>query len=322
MVSFFLFCFAPWSKADSSLRSVFGQSFGGFCALTYLSRWPQGLREVFTTGGLAPIMQTPDVIYQRTYVKMIARNKAYYEKYPEDVDGVLEITSYIRSKGSITLPSGTTLTVRLFMTLGRNLGFHGGLDFVHDLILRTRADLSQFRLITRPTLSELDTALSFENNILYAILHEAIYCQGTASSWSAERVGKTIPEFHWLSDSVDRTMIDKNSPMFFAGEMIYQFMFEVFPELEKLAQVANIIAEYSDWPELYDMVQLAQNEVPLYSLTYIDDIYVDYGLAVDTAGYIKHCRHAITNGLYHDAIRSKSADAFKLLFALRDEGRD
>jgi hypothetical protein len=267
------------------------------------------------------MMQSPDIIYQRTYARVIARNRAYYEKYPEDVEGVREIISHISTRGNIILPSRATLTVKLFMTLGRNLGFHGGLEFIHDLILRIRADLSHFHFITRPTLSELDAALSFENNVIYAILHEAIYCQGTASNWSAERVGKTIPEFYWLSGSVNSPATQMDCPLYFAGEMIYQFMFEVFPELKKLARAANIIAEYSDWPELYDMVQLAQNEVPLYSLTYIDDIYVDYGLAVDTAGHIRHCRHAITNGLYHDAIRSKSADAFKLLFALRDEGR-
>jgi pimeloyl-ACP methyl ester carboxylesterase len=36
----------PWS--------VLGQSYGGFCAVTYLSLHPEGLREVFITGGLPP----------------------------------------------------------------------------------------------------------------------------------------------------------------------------------------------------------------------------------------------------------------------------
>ena len=35
--------------------SVLGQSFGGFCACTYLSIAPGGLREAFFTGGLPPI---------------------------------------------------------------------------------------------------------------------------------------------------------------------------------------------------------------------------------------------------------------------------
>src|SRR4051812_44823482 len=35
--------------------SILGQSFGGFCAMTYLSFAPDGLREAFITGGLSPI---------------------------------------------------------------------------------------------------------------------------------------------------------------------------------------------------------------------------------------------------------------------------
>ena len=35
--------------------SMLGQSFGGFTAMTYLSIAPEGLREAFMTGGLAPI---------------------------------------------------------------------------------------------------------------------------------------------------------------------------------------------------------------------------------------------------------------------------
>jgi hypothetical protein len=43
--------------------------------------------------------------------------------------------------------------------------------------------------------------------------------------------------------------------------MIFPFLFDIFPELEKLAVVADEIAKYSGWPELYDLFQLARNEV-------------------------------------------------------------
>jgi len=68
--------------------SLFGQSFGGFCILTYLSKFPQGLRECFMSGGMAPIRRSADEVYKSTYQKVIERNKAYYAKYPEDVDTV------------------------------------------------------------------------------------------------------------------------------------------------------------------------------------------------------------------------------------------
>jgi len=302
--------------------SVLGQSFGGFCVLTYLSKCPQGLRETFTTGGLAPIGQSIDAVYKATFQKVISRNKAYYEKYPEDVEAVHEIAYHIKSKGGLRLPSGTTLTVRLFLTLGINFGFHGGFNTVHDLILRIKSDLSQFQFLTRPTLTALDAEFSFENAVIYAVLHESIYCQRNASDWSAERVGKSLAEFPWLHGSPETPSVLRERPLLFSGEMIFPFMFKVFPELKTLASVADILAKFEGWPELYDEWQLAKNEVPLYSLSYVDDMYVDYGFACETAKKVKGCRHAVTNGLYHNAIKSKSAEALKLLFALRDEERD
>ena len=261
-------------------------------------------------------------MYAATYKKVIERNKAYYEKYPEDVDSVHELAYHIKSEGGLRLPSGGTLTVRLFLTLGRAFGFHGGLDSVHDLIYRMKSDLAQFQFITRPTLSEVEAAVTFETAVLYAVLHEAIYCERTASNWAAERVGKSLMEYRWLSGSPGTSASIREHPLFFSGEMIYPFMFEVFPELEKLAPAAKIISEFSDWPELYDEWQLAKNEVPLYALTYIDDMYVDYELAQQTAKLVKNCKQAVTNGMYHNALRSKSANVFETLFALRDDSID
>lgn len=41
----------------------------------YLSLYPEGLREAFTTGGIPPINQSPDQVYKATYAKVIERNK-------------------------------------------------------------------------------------------------------------------------------------------------------------------------------------------------------------------------------------------------------
>lgn len=104
--------------------------------------------------------------------------------------------------------------------------------------------------------------------------------------------------------------------------MIFPFLFDIFPELQKLAKVADLIADYEGWPDLYDEWQLARNEVPLYSATFIDDMYVDYGLAQDTAKLVKNCKQFITNTMYHDAVRSKTEVLLKGLFALRDDSID
>jgi len=104
--------------------------------------------------------------------------------------------------------------------------------------------------------------------------------------------------------------------------MIFPFLFDTFPELEKLAPVADILAKYSGWDDLYDEWQLARNEVPLYSVSFVDDMYVDFGLAQETAKRVRNCKQYITSGMYHDAIRSKADDVLKELFALRDDSID
>lgn len=96
-------------------------------------------------------------------------------------------------------------------------------------------------------------------------------------------------------------------------------MFVDYSELASLLPVADILAKESSWPDLYDEAQLAKNEVPVYSATYVDDMYVDIEYARETAGKIKGCREYITNVRYHNAISSKSDELMKELFALRDD---
>lgn len=42
--------------------TVLGQSFGGFCLLTYLSTHPEALKAGLFTGGLPPVGRTPDEV--------------------------------------------------------------------------------------------------------------------------------------------------------------------------------------------------------------------------------------------------------------------
>lgn len=99
-------------------------------------------------------------------------------------------------------------------------------------------------------------------------------------------------------------------------------MFESYSELQQVQEAANILAETDDWPALYDEAQLAKNEVPVYTATYVDDMYVHFDLAANTAARIKGAKQFITNTMYHDALRSKSAEVMRQLFNLRDDSID
>lgn len=155
------------------------------------------------------------------------------------------------------------------MTLGRTFGLSGGLDIVHDLVLRMKSDLAQFKFITRPTLSALERVLSFDEVVLYAVLHEAVYCENEASNWAAERVGKNFKEFSWLAGSPQSALAVREVPLFFSGEMIFPFMFDIFPELEKLALVADLLAKYTGWPDLYDQWQVSYRPAIAYLVSFL-----------------------------------------------------
>lgn len=281
--------------------SIFGQSFGGFVALTYLSHYPEGLREVFMTGGLAPISRPPTEVYHSTFRKICQRNEAYYDKFPEDVQVVHRIAKWLQSQesGSVELPAGGRLSPRRLLTLGHMFGFHGGLDNVHAMLLRMDMDLAQYDRLTRPTLAQFETYLPFDTCPIYAILHEAIYCYrtGIASNWAAQHVGQDHERFHWLSGERELTdaLGDKSKPLYFTGEMIFPFMFEDYPELAKLKAAAQQLAEYDQWENLYDEQQLAFNEVPIFAASYIHDMYVDYDLARETASKVKGIKTFETN---------------------------
>lgn len=294
--------------------SVMGQSYGGFVALTYLSNFPEGLREVFTCGGLAPVTQKgPDQVYRRLFQKAVERNRKYYAKFPEDRERVKRILDHLREKKGVQLPAGGLLTPQRFMSLGIGFGVHGGLDGVHGLVLRTANDLETLGFMTRPTLSKIDDRGAFDDQPLYAVLHEPIYCQGHAPNWSSTRILEEFPAFNLESQAEE---------VFFAGEVVLRSDFETYPELRQLLPVANVLAATSDWSDLYDIEQLKRNQVPVYSATYVDDMYVDFGFAQETAALVKGCKTIVTNALYHDAVRSKTEDLCRSLFALREDSID
>ena len=247
------------------------------------------------------------------------------------------IHNYLRrfGDGKIKLPSEGNLTRRRFRQLGLMFGFHGGLDSIHDIVLRASYDIESFGHLTRGSLSAIDRAMPFDEAVIYAILHEPIYCRdGQGPKWSAHRVIEEYPVFD-LDKSDD-------GPIYFTGEMVYPWMFEDYSELRKLEDVANRIADDSDWSDLYDEKQLAKNEVPVshqairavvtpgtlltlpqvYAASYVEDMYVDFDLGMETARKVKGTKVFTTNVMFHDAIRSKMDEVVRQAFALRDDVLD
>eukprot|EP00894_Picocystis_sp_ML_P003877 jgi/Pico_ML_1/54394/g4749.t1 len=68
--------------------TIMGQSFGGFCVLSYLSYFPQGVREALITGGIPPLWEgcSAEQVYRKLFPRVKLQNEKFYQRYPEDVD--------------------------------------------------------------------------------------------------------------------------------------------------------------------------------------------------------------------------------------------
>ncbi|KAJ4471627.1 alpha/beta-hydrolase [Lentinula aciculospora] len=295
--------------------TVMGQSFGGFCAITYLSFHSEGLKEVFITGGLPPLVDNPDPNYEWTVQKVISRNKIYYAKYPKDIRRVRDIADHLEGN-TVVLPSGGHLTVRRFQQLGIDFGMSGGIDRVHQTVLRVANDLELFGKISYKALQTIEHSQSFDGNPIYAILHEP--CSGhysKASRWSADRIVQKHPQFSW--SQIKKLSADE--PIYFTGEMIFPQMFNDYANLRHLKGAAELLAQDSSWRPLYDLQQLAANEVKVSAATdneFKKIRYVPFELAQETAAKIRNTEQYITNQLFHSGIREDPKDVMKRLFQL------
>jgi pimeloyl-ACP methyl ester carboxylesterase len=276
----------PWS--------VLGQSFGGMCAVTYLSFAPHGLREAFITGGLPGLTVTADDVYRHTYRTVIGKNAAHYERYPGDVEQAQRVASYLAAH-DVRRPDGGPLSVEAFQSAGAMLGRSDGSHALHYLLEDPFTD--DETSLSDAFLYAVMGELSFAAGPLYALLHEASYAQGLGTGWAAQRVRAEFGEF-----DPDQA-IAGTAPLYFTGEMIYPWMIDTDPVLRPLREAAGILAERDDWPPLYDPTRLAANEVPVAAAVYYNDMYVDREFSMQTAQAIRGLRTWVTSEYEHDGLR-------------------
>ena len=285
--------------------SVLGQSYGGFCALNYMSSASEGLSEVMMTGGLPPLNLHPDDIYRKTYSRVIQRNHEYYLRYPHDEKLIHRIVDHITDT-EVYLPNGDSLTPRRLQQVGIAFGMENGYEQVHYLLEGAFVQGYSDSELSYPFLNAVQNFLTFDTNPIYALLHEAIYCQSVSSDWSAERVLAEFPEF----------TIKANDRFYFTGEMIFPWMFSEYGQLKPLRSAADILAKYEDWPVLYDPSVLKKNQVPCAAAIYYDDMYVERQFSEETAAQIGSMKPWITNQYEHSALRLHGREILDHLLGL------
>lgn len=291
---------------DAEPWTVLGQSYGGFCAVTYLSFKPQGLKQVLLTGGIPPVKDgcTADSVYKVCFEQLSLQNEKYYKRYPQDVEVVREVVQYLEKceGGGVSLPSGGILTPRGLQTIGLSgLGSSTGFERLHYMFERAwdpvlvpgaKKSISYFFLKAFENWSAYDT------NPLYALMHESIYCQGSSSRWSAHRIRA---EHESRFDAIKAA--NEGHPVLFTGEMIFPWMFDETHALRNFKDAAHLLAEKDDWGPLYDITVLNNNKVPVAAAVYYEDMYVNFKLAMETASEIAGIRLWVTNEYMHSGLR-------------------
>ena len=275
----------PWS--------ILGQSFGGFCAMNYLSTAPEGLKEVLITGGIPSLTRPVDDVYRATYPRVIAKNRAYYQRYPDDVQRVREIVRHL-AEHDVQLPGGGRLTVQRFLQLGLSFGMSDGYESVHYLIEDAFVDGNQGREMNWNFLSHLEQSQNFDTHPIYSLLQEACYTQQVASDWSAERLIHEFPQFS----------PDGDGPVLFTGEMVYPWMFDHYPQLLPLKKAADLLAKKTDWPMLYNVEKLRKNRVPVAAAVYYNDMYVHREFSEETAQIVPNMKLWVTSEHEHNGLRA------------------
>lgn len=264
--------------------SLLGQSFGGFCALHYLCRFPDSLREVMFTGGVPPVGVPVDEIYAATYARTIELTERHYRRFPRD-RGRLQAIAERCDAGEIRLPHGGLLSSRQLRSIGSQLGMTGGSEAIHYLLERDPAGAGFGHAV-----AEL---LPFTGAApLYSLVHEASYADGGATRWACARVQPAA----YAED-----------PTLLTSEHLFPWHLAEDPALAPFARAADLLAE-REWPRLYDVDALAGVEVPCAAAVYYDDPYVlrEYSLA--TAELVPTLRPWITNEHLHNGLRI-AADA-------------
>jgi hypothetical protein len=304
---------------------VLGQSFGGFCALTYLSFAPEGVAEAFITGGLPGLDVTAADVYRLTYRKVKARSLAHYQRYPMDEERARRVARHLHTR-DVRLPGGGRLTVPAFQSLGRLLGSSTGSHELHYLL----EDPFTCGELSDGFLEQVQAKLSFAAAPLYALLHEACYGQGAATGWAAQRVRAEFAEFDPASaldgtgldgpapdgTGRDGTRRDGTAPLLFTGEMIYPWVLEVDPTLAPVRAAGEAIAAWEGWPPLYDRARLARNQVPAAAAVYFNDMYVPVEFSLPTAEAVRGLRTWVTNEYEHDGLRVSGGKVLDRLIAM------
>jgi pimeloyl-ACP methyl ester carboxylesterase len=153
----------PWS--------VLGQSYGGFCAVHYLSAYPRGLSEAFITGGLPPLDGNVDDYYRHTYPEVQRKTRKFFARYPSDRELCSRVLEHLH-RNEVLMPTGARLTPRRFQQVGFMLGMDDGMESLHYLLENAFCKGVVGDELSAVFLSDLERSQGFDTHPIVSVLHE------------------------------------------------------------------------------------------------------------------------------------------------------
>ena len=283
----------PWS--------TIGQSYGGWCTMTYLSLHPEGLKECFVFGGVPGLERSAREIYEATFPLVEQRNRQYFEKFPQDKQLLSELCQHLQ-QNDVRLPNGDRLTPRRLQLLGISLGFADAAEDIHFLLEEALITAGNKRFVNHSFLKSVQMRIRFDTNPIFALLHEAIYAQNEATAWACHQVQQErYPHY------------DNYENFHFFGEMIFPWMFDEISELRSLKEAAEILAFDNTWPDLYDKTVLSRNKVPVTCAVYYNDMFVNTQFSRETIDSVPHMKGWYTSEYEHCGLRTGGEKIFSRL---------
>ncbi|ENC6720871.1 alpha/beta fold hydrolase [Vibrio harveyi] len=285
--------------------AILGQSFGGFCSLTYLSLFPNSLLQSYITGGVPSVSRHADDVYQATFKRTMEKNQAFFQQFPQAQQLCQSIADHLLEHEEF-LPNGQRFTVEQFQQIGINFGVSDTFLPTYYWLESALIEVNGKPKLRYEFLNDMLAQQNFQTNPIYAILHESIYCQGFASQWSAHRVRQEHNAFNY----------EQGKPFYFTGEMVFPWMFDQYVNLKPLKEAAELLAEKADWTPLYDAQQLANNKVPVSCAVYADDMFVEMDISRETLAAMPNSKAWITNEYEHNGLRADGERILDKLIAM------
>ena len=285
--------------------ATLGQSFGGFCSLTYLSLFPSSLLQSYITGGVPSVSRHADDVYHATFKRTMEKNQAFFLQFPQAQQLCQNIANHLMEHEEF-LPNGQRFTVEQFQQIGINFGVSDTFLPTYYWLESALIEVNGKPQLRYEFLNDMLAQQNFQTNPIYAILHESIYCQGFASQWSAHRVRQEHDAFNY----------EQGKPFYFTGEMVFPWMFDQYVNLKPLKEAAELLAEKADWTPLYDAQQLSNNKVPVSCAVYADDMFVEMDISRETLAAMPNSKAWITNEYEHNGLRADGERILDKLIAM------